>query len=302
MYDCRDCSVELANVDGSTILNTQTYIDDYKQMLASVPELEETLAVQYSEERGRFLAAARGFDESGIVFLEESVLIRWCNIDHVGNERMMDAHPNLPWAEWLQWQKSVHRKKSCVGAIALASCLAFVAEKSDFEDGMRPFERLCGCAGDSNDHISELADILSKSRHVAPFSQLPNVCFSSLFLQRLAARLEQNAVAYATNGSGVPVYGVFVLFSLLNHDCQPNVEVVAAESGTEISLQARCKIRPGDALTINYLLSSDVDAEKLTLAERQGALGHWGFQCSCRKCENETASTTRETKRLKRDF
>lgn len=189
-----------------------------------------------------------------------------------------------------------------------------------FEVAIRPYERLCGVGrglrfeqpvedtfanpGNEKDHavesakhadeqhVDQIANAICSARNTTPFADLPDLCFTKQFLTRLADRLQANVLSYASvgvdggsteNASVVEfrVFGVFVLTSLLNHSCVPNVEVVADEDGVSIKLQALREIEACEELTIDYLAGGGW----VECAERRAVLErHWRFACACEKC------------------
>ena len=85
-------------------------------------------------------------------------------------------------------------------------------------------------------------------------------------------------------GSGSAVY---VLPSLLNHSCAPNVDVKWETGDATLTLRAAVDVRPGEELTITYI---DADAP---VDARQRALEPYGFTCACARCvEDRLYSST----------
>ncbi|CAD7962075.1 unnamed protein product [Amoebophrya sp. A120] len=84
--------------------------------------------------------------------------------------------------------------------------------------------------------------------------------------------------------------GVFVLLSLLNHDCDANVEVELDEEDvaqTTVNLKTNRVVKKGEKLTINYCPEMTDDSEKYTVCDRRKKLKHWHFECHCSRCEGE---------------
>ena len=76
-------------------------------------------------------------------------------------------------------------------------------------------------------------------------------------------------------GSGTALYATA---SLLNHDCNPNLNVHMSRGG-QIAFVASRDINAGDELSITY-----IDAN-LQTSERLRALRHgYGFECKCERC------------------
>lgn len=76
-------------------------------------------------------------------------------------------------------------------------------------------------------------------------------------------------------GSGTALYATA---SLLNHDCNPNLNVHMSRGG-QIAFVASRDIKAGDELSITY-----IDAN-LQTSERLRALRHgYGFECKCERC------------------
>ena len=129
--------------------------------------------------------------------------------------------------------------------------------------------------------VAEAAELLREARSVEPFRRLPSLCWDLPFLVALAGRLAQNVIAFGESDDGL-VYGVFVLLSLLNHSCDPNVDVLPKEDGCSVVLRVVRSVVRGEALTINYLAHLDPAPRTVrrTLLAR-----HWGFECCCLLCE-----------------
>lgn len=74
---------------------------------------------------------------------------------------------------------------------------------------------------------------------------------------------------------------IFSICCSLNHDCEPNAELVFAEDDNRASVVALRKIMPGEEITLNYL------EPKLSLDERRAELLDYGFVCRCNRCRQE---------------
>jgi len=84
------------------------------------------------------------------------------------------------------------------------------------------------------------------------------------------------------NGCGSAVY---LLSSLFNHSCSPNVEPVFPHNNHIIAFKALRDIQKNEQLTISY-----IDSINLSYQERQHSLLHgYGFQCQCEKCLEDMA-------------
>ncbi|KAG1680830.1 hypothetical protein FOA52_008163 [Chlamydomonas sp. UWO 241] len=83
----------------------------------------------------------------------------------------------------------------------------------------------------------------------------------------------------ATSGSAA-----FMLASLLNHSCEPNIEVVFRRNSSVASFTAARDIGAGEQLFVSYL------DEGLPLAARRSHLEFgYGFTCKCVRCVEEEA-------------
>ena len=80
---------------------------------------------------------------------------------------------------------------------------------------------------------------------------------------------------------------LFALISQMNHSCVPNVQVAYVGGSHTAAVIAKQALAPGEELCINYV---DVD---LPLIERRDALRHYGFVCTCAKCESEAREEAR---------
>ncbi|KAI8111858.1 hypothetical protein M9435_004356 [Picochlorum sp. BPE23] len=92
--------------------------------------------------------------------------------------------------------------------------------------------------------------------------------------------LKEHVTAARESGSAV-----YVLASMLNHSCIPNVGVGFPRNTHEIRLTAERDISQHEQLCVSYI---DSDAP---VAERQQMLEFsYGFRCECEKCREEMAS------------
>lgn len=94
---------------------------------------------------------------------------------------------------------------------------------------------------------------------------------------------------------------IFLIQSHLNHNCEPNVEVITGEirRDTAIEVVASRSISSGEEITTTYVNPLH------SFAVRQNELRiNWGFLCKCKRCKNELVnqhdnsppSTVQETK------
>lgn len=99
-------------------------------------------------------------------------------------------------------------------------------------------------------------------------------------IPRLDMPLTLDALAQQSqHGSGTAVY---MLPSLLNHSCEPNVDALWRDGDATLTLAARRDIAAGEELSITY-----IDAD-LPVAERRQMLHHgYGFNCRCPACLDE---------------
>ena len=79
-------------------------------------------------------------------------------------------------------------------------------------------------------------------------------------------------------GAGTALYGAP---SLLNHSCDPNVDVSWARDATATFRAARA-IERNEPLTVAY-----VDADAGVAARREKLAFAYGFDCDCERCVEE---------------
>lgn len=83
--------------------------------------------------------------------------------------------------------------------------------------------------------------------------------------------------------------------SFVNHDCDPNLNVVIGPFG-KLQLVARRSIVGGEELSITYLDSS------MQVNKRRGKLLHgYGFECNCNTCQRQLAEAQKEAARAARE-
>jgi len=109
---------------------------------------------------------------------------------------------------------------------------------------------------------------------------LPSILLMPHVVENICGRLLLNSIAIPR--AKAPHVGVFVILSCMNHDCEPNVEIIMADSGDlSVTYIARRDIGPGEELCISYVpLGFD-------LAQRREVLKHWMFECDCVRCARE---------------
>lgn len=98
------------------------------------------------------------------------------------------------------------------------------------------------------------------------------------------------AAAASLSGAAAPTHATgsaaFLLGSMLNHSCAPNLDVQWPENSAEVAFTAARDITAGEQLTISY-----IDSEQ-GVAARQDALSWgYGFACRCPRCVEEGAAT-----------
>jgi len=99
-------------------------------------------------------------------------------------------------------------------------------------------------------------------------------------IPRVDMPLSLDALAQqAQNGSGTAVY---MLPSLLNHSCDPNIDAVWRDGDATLTLAARRDIAAGEELNITY-----IDAGLPATERRQLLLNGYGFVCMCPACVDE---------------
>lgn len=80
-------------------------------------------------------------------------------------------------------------------------------------------------------------------------------------------------------------YGLYPGASFFNHSCKPNI--AKKRVGSLWEFRALREIAEGEECCITYLGG---DEEEMTVVERRSRLkAFWGFQCMCRRCQDESA-------------
>lgn len=78
----------------------------------------------------------------------------------------------------------------------------------------------------------------------------------------------------------------YLLGSMFNHSCTPNVSVLFPDSDSRVHFCAARDIGPAEQLCISYI------AEGLPLSVRQERLAFaYGFECGCELCREEMELT-----------
>jgi hypothetical protein len=87
------------------------------------------------------------------------------------------------------------------------------------------------------------------------------------------------AMTAAAQGNAAAPSAAYLLASMFNHSCEPNVDVTSPRNNAVAAFRAARPIEAGEQLYISYI---DQDGE---LAERQAELEFgYGFKCSCPRC------------------
>ncbi|XP_024366271.1 histone-lysine N-methyltransferase ATXR4 [Physcomitrium patens] len=88
------------------------------------------------------------------------------------------------------------------------------------------------------------------------------------------------AAAASIMGESIVGSAVYILPSMYNHNCDPNVDILWPSNATA-NLVARRSIKSGEELHITYIDSS------MSLDERRSFLEqHYGFTCRCARCRD----------------
>jgi hypothetical protein len=101
----------------------------------------------------------------------------------------------------------------------------------------------------------------------------------------IVAMFWTNAREYNDVQTGVPMMGIFIKASFLNHDCTPNVCHVWDEQVGKKVFRAIHRIEVGEELTEAYI----PDNLLLPFPERHTLLlGAYGFECLCKACDQSS--------------
>ncbi|CAD7961095.1 unnamed protein product [Amoebophrya sp. A25] len=185
----------------------------------------------------------------------------------------------------LSAEKPLEQSESSPSISSEASSKKEDEENRRLDAALRNYERLCTVPAEvnvsfQNCTVEDIYAQLKTAAHMHPFNKLPSWMWDGGrrpldLLQNLAERLSQNGI-----GFGGRRKGVFVLLSLCNHDCSPNVEV-ELDNEQGVNLKTTRNVRKGEALCINYCSTA------LGVVERRNRLRHWHFDCVCSRCTAE---------------
>lgn len=75
---------------------------------------------------------------------------------------------------------------------------------------------------------------------------------------------------------------VYLLGSMFNHSCEPNVNVVFSNNDAVVSFAAGCDIPKHTELCISY-----IDQTMPRMFRREHLRFGYGFMCECIKCQSE---------------
>lgn len=206
-----------------------------------------------------------------------------------------------------KWQRRVC-SLSPVTAEALARCVCKVAADSVtlLEAGadptsavlsaVRPFQRYVSppagipidVAGASMEElINEVCSALKAPLEASLPESIVEALLDPEFLESIFGALVLNSQTLQTEGTSNETAGVtkrfagiFVLQSCMNHNCEPNVEVVS-HLDSAIVLKTTRPVKKGEELSLSYLASN------APLHQRQKKFANWFFKCRCNKCERE---------------
>ena len=98
-------------------------------------------------------------------------------------------------------------------------------------------------------------------------------------VDRLYCILQRTQLSYLA-GEGRICVGYYERLACANHSCSPNCELDTTRAKTLV-LRARCRIRPGDELTLSYM---QFDPFASTRLRREELWNNYGFMCECRLC------------------
>ena len=114
-----------------------------------------------------------------------------------------------------------------------------------------------------------------------------------LELEDAFASADGEAGRFLTNNVVLPGSGecaVYVLYSRINHSCEPNVRVDLATDGA-LSVVALCDVQAGEEVLDNYLAEMMMHGKDADATVRQEMRRHlaerWRFECACARCERE---------------
>jgi hypothetical protein len=87
----------------------------------------------------------------------------------------------------------------------------------------------------------------------------------------------------ADEGGAVCGTAVYLVPSMLNHSCDPNVDVLFPSNNSTMHLQARRDVAAGEQLSITY-----IDAATSVATRRKELQWGYGFSCQCARCVEES--------------
>ncbi|KAF2431082.1 hypothetical protein EJ08DRAFT_553306, partial [Tothia fuscella] len=99
--------------------------------------------------------------------------------------------------------------------------------------------------------------------------------YDTWVIQAIQYRLKNNA---SDKTGEFYLRGVFPIYSMLNHDCSPNMKWSHIDNGSRIIVIAARDIKKGEELFIDY-----GDVQDKARPERRRILDQW-FDCECPKC------------------
>eukprot|EP00887_Chlorella_sp_A99_P004171 scaffold23.g4171.t1 len=85
--------------------------------------------------------------------------------------------------------------------------------------------------------------------------------------------------AAAAGGTHAPGSATYALASMLNHSCEPNLDVGFPQNNAALALTAAHDVAAGEQLTISY-----IDATAPREARRSSLRFAYGFECRCPRC------------------
>jgi len=92
------------------------------------------------------------------------------------------------------------------------------------------------------------------------------------------------AAAGEAGAEGSPAHhtgsAVYLLASMLNHSCEPNLDVTFPHNNGVVRFTAARDIARNEQLTISY-----IDAEQGTAARQHALEFAYGFRCRCPRCQ-----------------
>jgi len=99
----------------------------------------------------------------------------------------------------------------------------------------------------------------------------------------LAAEAEESeSPASSTPGTGGTGSAAYLVASLFNHSCEPNLDVVFPRNDATVALRAARDIEPGEQLSISYM-----DQGQPYAARQRHLRWAYGFACACALCREE---------------